>query len=1056
MKKLLPFRRLSVRQAGVLFTLAFVLTLCFPLLSKAQPEFSQAELQLLRERRTHPDLFKFQIGKENSPLNPQSVSNKSMLADGNLDPAFNASVTESSGYVDESVVQPDGKIIIAGSFQRANGTRVSDIARLNPDGTTDTGFNVGSGPNVPVRALALQPDGKILVGGNFTTFNGQTVRRIVRLNTNGSLDSSFSTTVNFNGQINTIVVLSDGKILVGGAFTLSSSKLVRLNPDGTVFDSVPGTGGTIYNLLVQPDGKIVVAGTSFDGLRRLNTDLTVDPTFNDGTGPSSTVLSMALQPDGKIILGGLFTSYNGNATDFIVRVNSDGSFDTAFDFLSDEALLNGEVEAVAVQPDGKILASYIYYTDNGYIGRVSRFNSNATPDATFTTGDLTQTYAANLTVLGDGKFFVGGAFSAYNNQTRLHFVKLNSDGSFDTGFNTAVSSTGIVYAMKKQADGKIIIAGDFDFVNGVRKIALARLNPDGTLDNSFGFPESGFYGDIYDLEIQPDGKILIAGLFTGSLNFPASNVARLNSNGSFDISLNDFANPTDRLALVAYAIKLQPDGKIIVGGSIADQNFSNNYGTKRLNTNGIIDTTYNPSPISLGHVRAILVQADGKIIIGGTYLWATSFPRSGVARLNPNGSLNEGFSVSEGLVYGLQQNADGQVYTGGTTLTRYSPEGVIDSTFNVGSGFNLNLRAIKLQPDGKILAGGFFTTYNGTAANKIIRINPNGAIDPTFSPANGSTGNVFAIELQADGKILAGGQFLDFNGTEKFSIARLQNAAVLRAAPFDFDGDNKTDLSIFRSSVGEWWYNRSSDATVRAAQFGASTDKPVPADFTGDGKTDIAFFRPASGEWFMLRSEDGSFLSFPFGANGDVPTVGDFDGDGKSDPTIYRPSTNEWFILKSTGGTAIFTFGTTGDKPVPADFDGDGKTDVAIFRPSDGSWWYVRSTDNQFRVFSFGVSTDKPVPGDWTGDGKADIAVFRPSTGEWYFQRSEDNSFYSVPFGALGDIPVPGDYDGDGKFDTAVFRPSGSTWYVNRSTAGLMIQQFGVSTDSPVPAVFQP
>ncbi len=275
-------------------------------------------------------------------------------------------------------------------------------------------------------------------------------------------------------------------------------------------------------------------------------------------------------------------------------------------------------------------------------------------------------------------------------------------------------------------------------------------------------------------------------------------------------------------------------------------------------------------------------------------------------------------------------------------------------------------------------------------------------------------------------------------------------------SPVDFDGDSKTDISIFRPSSGEWWYLKSSDGGNAALQFGQSTDKIVPADYTGDGKADIAFFRPSLGEWFILRSEDNSFLSFPFGSSGDVPLFGDFDADGKADPTIYRPSTNEWFILKSTGGTTITTFGTTGDVPVTGDYDGDGKTDVAIYRPSLGQWWIQRSSNATVYAFQFGLSTDKPVQGDYTGDGKADPAFFRPSTGEWFIIRSEDSSFYSVPFGTLGDAPSPGDYDGDGKFDTAVFRPSTSTWYVDRSTAGSLITTFGTTGDISVPNAFVP
>jgi cytochrome c peroxidase len=280
--------------------------------------------------------------------------------------------------------------------------------------------------------------------------------------------------------------------------------------------------------------------------------------------------------------------------------------------------------------------------------------------------------------------------------------------------------------------------------------------------------------------------------------------------------------------------------------------------------------------------------------------------------------------------------------------------------------------------------------------------------------------------------------------------------AINRAAHVDFDGDRKTDISIFRPSNGQWWYSRSTDAQTLALQFGAGTDKLVPADFSGDGRTDIAVWRPASGTWFILRSEDNSFYSIPFGAMGDLAAAGDFDADGKADLTIYRPSTSEWFIQTLTQGTLIQQFGQTGDVPQIGDYDGDGKSDIAIYRPSSGQWWIQRSGNMSVIAATFGTSTDKPVAQDFTGDGRTDIAFWRPSTGEWFILRSEDSSFYSVPFGAAGDIPAPGDYDGDGKADTAVFRPSTATWYINRSTQGILIAGFGLSDDQPVPSAFIP
>ena len=273
--------------------------------------------------------------------------------------------------------------------------------------------------------------------------------------------------------------------------------------------------------------------------------------------------------------------------------------------------------------------------------------------------------------------------------------------------------------------------------------------------------------------------------------------------------------------------------------------------------------------------------------------------------------------------------------------------------------------------------------------------------------------------------------------------------------PFDYDGDGRSDVSIFRTLNGQWWYQRSIDNVVAAVTFGTSTDKPVPADYDGDGKTDIAIFRPSTGEWFVLRSSNLTFYSAPFGISTDKPATGDFDGDGFADITVFRPSEGTWYINKSSGGTQITQWGGAGDVPVNADYDGDGKSDFAIFRSADGSWWINRSTLGAL-VTTFGVGTDKPVRADYTGDGKADIAVWRPGNGSWYILRSEDLSFFAVPFGANGDIPVAADYDGDGKADFAIFRPDGSNWFIQRSTAGIFIQQFGTTGDLPTQAYFVP
>ena len=313
---------------------------------------------------------------------------------------------------------------------------------------------------------------------------------------------------------------------------------------------------------------------------------------------------------------------------------------------------------------------------------------------------------------------------------------------------------------------------------------------------------------------------------------------------------------------------------------------------------------------------------------------------------------------------------------------------------------------------------------------------------------NGNYSLVSTIGETIAGQTSVGGNF-------NFESGFWATFKAAKKSVFDFDGDSKTDIGIFRPSTGAWWINSTLTNVTTAIGFGNSSDKLVPGDFTGDGKTDIAFFRPSTGQWFILRSENYSFYGFPFGASTDIATPGDFDGDGKTDAAVFRPSNAGWYILRSSdGGVTSQSFGTSEDRPVVADYDGDGKDDIAIFRPSTSAWWIQKSSDNAVFAVQFGQTGDKTVQGDYTGDGKADLAFYRPSTGYWYILRSNDNSFYGFPFGLSEDAPSPGDYDGDGKFDAAVFRPSNSGWYLQRSSSGTTSLVFGTTGDIPVPGAF--
>jgi hypothetical protein len=305
----------------------------------------------------------------------------------------------------------------------------------------------------------------------------------------------------------------------------------------------------------------------------------------------------------------------------------------------------------------------------------------------------------------------------------------------------------------------------------------------------------------------------------------------------------------------------------------------------------------------------------------------------------------------------------------------------------------------------------------------------------------------------------------DGNGDDvrRADIGSFERNAVPPYRYFDFDGDGKADVSVYRPADGVWYLLRSAQGFT-GVQFGIASDRIVPADYDGDGKTDIAVYRPAEGNWYLLQSSAG-FSAFQFGTSEDIPVPADYDGDGKANLAVFRPSTSSWYVARPTGVPAqnfdTYPFGVSGDKPVSGgDFDGDGKADVTVFRPSNGFWYRVNSSNGQFVATQFGIAEDKPVAADYDGDGKTDIAVFRPSDSVWYILQSINGVFNPVQFGASGDVPVPADYDGDGRANIAVFRPSTNSWYIGRAfgapSQNFDSVQFGVGTDKPVPAAFIP
>lgn len=266
---------------------------------------------------------------------------------------------------------------------------------------------------------------------------------------------------------------------------------------------------------------------------------------------------------------------------------------------------------------------------------------------------------------------------------------------------------------------------------------------------------------------------------------------------------------------------------------------------------------------------------------------------------------------------------------------------------------------------------------------------------------------------------------------------------------FDFDGDLRSDFTLYRPSEGMWYTKFSNGSSHRYQSFGLPTDRIVPGNYDGDNKADIAVFR--DGTWFMLHTANGSVRIEHFGISDDIPVPADYDNDGHTDLAIFRPAEGRWYIKVGEGFRTI-DWGLEGDSPVAADYDGDGLADIAVWRPSTGVWFVQRSSDGMSTVVEFGSGKlgDIPVPADYDGDGRSDMAVWRPTDGKWYIlQSSRGLAVYE--WGLSGDMPVPGDFDGDGKSDIAVWRPTEGIWYVFRSSDGLIDYiWWGITGDLPV------
>ncbi|MFO1000538.1 MAG: LamG-like jellyroll fold domain-containing protein [Planctomycetaceae bacterium] len=828
----------------------------------------------------------------------------------------------------------------------------SERTALDPSfgvaGRSTTEFFANSPASEKARALAIQPDGRFVVAGE--------AGYLVRYLPDGQLDTSFGEASNgrafFGGTATAIAIQSDGKIVVAGYAAAAGGyddfMVCRYFPNG-LFDTSFSDDGTVLTpigshhdrargIAIQPDGAVVVAGESILGstsdtvVVRYTSSGILDPTF-DGDGIRLLALStgndaanaVALQADGKIVIAGINTV--GFSPDFsVTRFNSNGTLDTSFDGdgtqTTSVTASTDVANAIVIQPDGKILLAGHAVFDFALV----RYNTNGSLDTTWDT-----------------------------------------DGIQTTTFGT---SSETAYGVALHADGKILVAGSA-VISGSSDFAFARYNGNGSLDATFGTAgkQTVSFGSIediaYGVALQTDGKAVAVGTMHNGSYYDVA-VARLAFNGTPDASFDADGKVIDTQGLSSESISnlsVLPNGTIVASGVLSASDGGTNFAIARYDLNGRLDATFDTdgrvvtdfgaTTLSTDIANDQTIQSDGKIIVAG-YTSIGGNVDFALARYNINGSLDTTF------------DGDGRVLT--------------------SFGASDYARGVRVQSDGKIVAGGY-TTLSGNTDFALARYNSNGSLDTTF----GSSGRVYTafgssadvvdhIEIQSDGKILAIGH-TNNGSNDDFAVARYLPNGTLDTS---FDGDGKVSLSFgaFADYAGATAIQsdgkiliagRSSNSSgytdVAVARLNA--DGSLDTNFDGDGKTVLSYSATTnttiSDELAsVLVQSDGRILLVGLMQNGGLRSLGiirldsnglldnSFDDDGKLTTSLATSSVGVGSAALQNDGKLVVggsvSFGNNGD--------------FAVLRySSSGESEFIASNGSTFDVDTYGNGTAQLIEG---------------------------------------------------------------------------------------------
>ncbi|WP_373999153.1 delta-60 repeat domain-containing protein [Bdellovibrio bacteriovorus] len=700
-------------------------------------------------------------------------------------------------------------LYIGGNFTRLHGESKSKLVRVYLNGAVDPSFDIGTGFNGDVETIAVDSQNRVLVGGDFTDYNGTPATRLIRLLPDGNIDSTFNVGSGFDGNVRSIAITSAGDIFVGGWFFsvngAAQKSFALLDENGSVKSGFNNNGssilmGAVDKVLVAPDGRLVFGGsfivnTTLNGspttqsyLMAMDQTGAFDPQFLPAFSGPAYIYDLEFEASGKLLVAGRFQPDPAlGLRNGLARYDMNGTADASFATGSAFNMFSTTYD-IQIAPNGKILALGNFTSFNGVsVKKMVFLNADGSLDNTWVPrsnvpGENSNFCEASSAAIDDsGKIFFVGNFMSCGNVPQVRFGKLAADGLLNRAFlparsfrQNSTTPAAVSKIVKDPSSGGAYLVGQFTEYDGTPVQYLFRTTASGDIDTSFN-TGSGFDGDVTDISLDAAHRLLIAGYFSQYNGQPVGPLVRLLPNGSLDTSFNTASlidNTVEKVLVL-------PSGKILISGS-----FSNVDGAPRaliaiINPNATLDASFDPgSSFQNGGPTVLFYTSSGKILVGGNFTDYQGASVHRVVQIDVSGARDTSFTMPANFdtVSAIYEATSGK-YLIGTNggLFALLADGSPDTAFNMGTGLSGFANSFTKDSTGRIIVAGDIWDYNGqiTGPTYMIRLLADGTLDPTFTPQKKPNGVINALEWITSNRLWVGGYFSEWGNFLQDSIAIL-------------------------------------------------------------------------------------------------------------------------------------------------------------------------------------------------------------------------------------------------------------------------------------------